>query len=276
MSRSSKTWAHLFVLLSVISWGFSQFMMDRLLEYVSPALLTCVRFMLSGLLLVLIFGRSNKVAFRPIYILTGSLGGFGYYFLMAYALAWSSVPFVAVMGGILPVVALCVESVGERNSLNLKKIAAALLSLVGIFFFSFESRMDWNFVALILMFFANVSWVLYTLVKKNMSSGNEEMVLGYEFMVSGFLSFLFIPTFQFMKPLSVSGFLDLLVIIFFATILPYWLFNRASKELAISKANRYLNLLPVFSLLPSLLFGDFRLGLWQMLAVFFLIVAAFL
>ncbi|MFA9378676.1 MAG: hypothetical protein ACERKZ_18320 [Lachnotalea sp.] len=76
--------SHGYIFVSVLLWGLSQFMMDQLLLFFSPTLLIFLRFFLSGLILIGVFNQEKK--FHYIYIITGGLGSFGYYKLIAFLL----------------------------------------------------------------------------------------------------------------------------------------------------------------------------------------------
>lgn len=266
---------HGYVILSVILWGLTQFFIDRLLVFFSPALLIFLRFLFSGSILVGTFKR-EKVKFHFIYIITGGLGAFGYYILIEYALQITSVPFVAIMGGVLPFIAIVFDAVSEKKQAPMMQVIAAVITLFGIYLFSFQAKFKWNLTGIILMILANVSWVLYIHIKKRLHTQNEMTELGFEFISAGLLTIPFGSSFHILKPLNAVALADLMLIIVFATIIPYVLYLKGSSLLSLSTSSLYLNFLPVTSLIPSFLLGRLELNSVQILGICVLVLSVFL
>lgn len=266
---------HGYVFLSVILWGLSQFMMEQLLIFFSPTLLIFLRFFLSGLILVGVFNQ-EKIKFHFIYIITGGLGSFGYYILMEYALNVTSIPFVAIMGGILPMIAIFFDTVLEKVEAVRMQVIAAVITILGMFLFSFQAKFKWNLVGIILMILANVSWVIYIHIKKRFHTQNEMTALGFEFISAGLLTIPFGFSFHLLKSLNVVVIVELMLLIVFATIIPYVLYIKGSGNLSLSTSSLYLNFLPVASLIPSFFLGKLELNLIQILGICVLVASVFL
>lgn len=266
---------HGYVILSVILWGLTQFFIDRLLVFFSPVLLIFLRFFFSGLILVGTFNR-EKVKIHFIYIITGGLGAFGYYILIEYALIVTSIPFIAIMGGVLPFIAIVFDAVLEKKQADRMQVIAAVITLFGIYLFSFQAKFKWNLTGIILMILANVSWVLYIHIKKGLHTQNEMTELGFEFISAGLLTIPFGSSFHILKPLNAVALADLMLIIVFATIIPYVLYLKGSSLLSLSTSSLYLNFLPVTSLIPSFLLGRLELNSVQILGICVLVLSVFL
>lgn len=276
---------HAYVMLSVILWGVSQFLVDYLLNVFSSALLILIRFLISGIILLLIQAGMSSAQrtplpvcylkpFRFIYLLTGGLGGFGYYLLNAWALSYSSVPFVSVMGGVLPVLAILFDRVIVKKKFYFPQILAAVISLIGIGLFSHGGKFTWNIGAAALIIGANICWLFYSYLKNKLAIGEDSTILGYEFIGAGLLSLLFLPTFKFQGPITAEVMGISAGVIVVSTILPYKLYLKGSKSISISMASMYLNLLPVTSLLPVFLTGNLSLDRVQTLGIILLILSA--
>ncbi|WFR58677.1 DMT family transporter [Anaerocolumna sp. AGMB13025] len=277
--------SHVYVLLSVFLWGISQYLIDNLLLVFTPALLILLRFLSAGLLiLILLKGQrvfkkpdssgSKAPAFQFRYLLTGGLGAFGYYILMVYALSFSSITFVSIMGGVLPVLAVLFDRFIVNRRPGKLQIFAGWVSMSGILFFAIEGNFAWSVPSALLVIGANISWLFYGHLKIKWNIGEDSAVLAYEFIGAALLTLLFIPSYKILKPLTVSCILELAAVVILSTILPYLLYLKGSKAISISTASMYLNLLPVTSLLPVLLAGTLTLNRMQSAGVILLILSA--
>lgn len=264
---------HSYVLLSVLFWGCSGFLADRLNQVFTPALQIFVRFLISGILLILPV-KKNREPFRLRYIITGGLGVFGYYILMIYALAMSSVSFVALMEGSLPVLAVIFDRVIIKQRCHGMQAAAALVSLIGIFLYSFDADIHGSVTAAFLMAAANLSWLTYCFLKKKWSAKEDIQILGYEFAAAALLTLPLGFTFDVIGEITLLHIMELAGLVLFATIIPYWLYLKGSKELSLKTASMYLNLLPVASLLPVIMIAGFQLTAVQVAGIAVLIISA--
>lgn len=274
---------HIYVLLSVFLWGVSQFLVDRLLNVFSPALLIMLRFLISGLLILLFTnglpGRSapagyNKPSFRLKYILTGGLGAFGYYFLTACALSLSSVAFVSITGGVLPVLAIIFDSVIVKRNTRIPQLLGAVVSLFGMYLFSYEGNFKFGTGATVLVVCANICWLFYGYLKNKWNIEEDSRVLGYEFTGAALLSLLFFPSFKIGEQVTGEVILIFAAVVILSTILPYKLYLKGSRTISLSTASMYLNLLPVTSLLPVLFTGTLSLNPVQTAGMIFLVLSA--
>lgn len=265
---------HFYILTSVILWGISQFLVDLLLDTFTPPLLIFLRFFFSGFILLL-FSHREKQPFQWKYILTGGLGAFGYYILSSYALQLSSVTFASIMGGCLPILAILVDKVVTKKKATKMQIIASALSLFGIILFSSGGNFNWTYKACLLMIMANLSWLFYGHLKRKWNIGDSIRILGYEFITAALLTIPFYQTFAILQPIRDHHILELISIIFVATIIPYWLYLKGSIHLSLNTASMYMNLLPVTSLIPIWIMGDLSLSWIQRIGVLILVLSAF-
>ncbi|WP_073276866.1 DMT family transporter [Anaerocolumna jejuensis] len=311
--------SHGYVLLSVVCWGGAQYLTDALLSVFSPALMIMLRFLLSGLVLCLLYGKSGNfhmVVFLKRYLPAGGLGAFGYYLLAAYALRITSLPFVSIMGGILPLLALLLDITVLRKKAQLTDWLKALLSVAGVLLLSCGAGFSWNITGGVLMIAANLTWLFYGILikswneqgknkqkkngqeldrqennrqednkhewnkqeenveKKNTQKENAE--LGYEFLAASFLTFFFFQDFRVCGRIAMWEIILLLLLVAVGTILPYRFYREGSKGMSLQTASIYLNLLPVITLLPSLITGRMQLKGLQFPGIIFLILAGLL
>lgn len=285
---------HIYVLLSVFLWGISQFLLDHLLFYFSPTLLLFMRFFLSGIILLLAIKIKHKTRFRFGYLITGGLGCFGYYILIEYALQSSSAPFVSIMGGVLPSVAILSDFILEKIKPNRRIMFGAVITVIGMYLFSYKATYQWSKHAVILMILANICWVMYCFLKKKTITENgirefnkkrdkevrkdiaissELEELSYEFISAGVLTLPFASSFRILKNIDSIAIMELLFIVFLATVIPYWMWLKGSKLLPLSTSTMYLNLLPVMGVMPSFMLADLEVNVIQKIGLIILIVA---
>ncbi len=307
------------MLLSIACWGGAQYLTDALLSVFSPALMIMLRFLLSGLILCLLYGKSGNfhmVMFLKRYLPAGGLGAFGYYLLAAYALRITSLPFVSIMGGILPLLALLLDITVLRKKAQLTDWFKALLSAAGVLLLPYGAGFSWNITGGVLMIAANLSWLFYGILvkswneqgkarqkkngqgvkrqeknrkercrqeknilvlniqEKNIQKENAE--LGYEFLAASFLTFFFYQDFKVCGRITMWVIILLLMLVAVGTILPYRFYREGSKGMSLQTASIYLNLLPVITLLPSLITGRMQLKGLQFPGIIFLILAGLL
>lgn len=265
---------HVYIILSVLLWGTLQLLVDGLLVLFSPTLLMEIRFFLSGIILLALSYRQSRRPMKWRYLLTGGLGAFGYYILMAYALVLSSVPFVAIMGGVLPVLALVMDLLVYKRKVTRGNIFKTCLSLSGLFLFAFEANFEWNIFAAVLMVLANSAWLLYIYLKNKWHIEEEDKILGYEFLSAAILLIPFYSTFEMHGSLSCLFLIGIIVMVVFSTILPYQLYLRGSAGLSMTTASMYMNLLPIASLLPVIMMGNLSLSALQLLGIAILVISA--
>ncbi len=270
---------HFYVLTSVFLWGSTQFMLSILYQVISPVLALFLVFLTSGLILALphLSGRTGRkvsgFSFR--YLLTGGLGMTGYYLLAAAALSLSSVPFVVIMEGFLPIVSVMMEMVMKRRVPVLSVIGAGL-SMTGVIIYAMEAGLKGNLTAALLMIAAELSWVFYTYLKKRWNLAEGSRVLGYEFLSAAILILPLCQLFQIKGPVLTNHVMILVWVILCAMILPYQLYQKGSAGLPLSTSSMYMNLLPVISLLPNLLAGTLHLQVLQWTGIGIIILAAVL
>ncbi|MDF2609667.1 MAG: protein of unknown function transrane [Lachnospiraceae bacterium] len=264
---------HIYVLMSVVLWGTSQILMDSLNQICSPALLVFLRFLFSGTLLTLLFRKGRK-PFLWRYFITGGLGCFGYYILTVYAMVMSSVSFVAIMGGCLPILAVIFDSVIVKQKVHKRQVLGAVVSLLGSFFYSFDADFKGTVAAGLLMVIANLLWLIYCYLKKKWGINDDIRILGYEFICTAILTLPLSFCFYMIKPINLYSFIQFIGVVLLATILPYWLYQKGSKGISLNTASMYMNLLPVTTLLPVLLTGGISISEKQILGIAVLILSA--
>lgn len=264
---------HIFVILSVLAWGSSQFLQSRLLLVIPPANLLFFRFLFSGIILLLLV-RKTKVPFRIKYFLTGGLGCFSYYLLSTYALEMTNVSFVAIMSGCLPVLAMLSDIFFARSRPGIIKIVAVFFSVFGIVLYSYGSKIVWNSLAFLLIVIANIAWLIYCYLKKKWRTGDDLKILGYEFVASAILFLPFLFPYHAPKLLALEHFFSLGIVVIVSTILPYWLYAKGSAKLPLTTSAIYMNLLPLSSLLPVWMTQKNNLTGLQFVAVFILLLSS--
>lgn len=244
----------MFVILSVVTWGLSQLVLNRLYVHHTPEAIVFCKLFLTGLLIMIFQFKQMIRDFRWIYILTGVLGHTLYYVLTAYAVLLSNVGFLSVMQGTLPLLAIFFEMTVNGERLRVNKVIAAITSIVGMVLISGEGGLEGNLLlAGILIFISNVAWLFYLQIRKNRKINDSITVLGIECLSSGILLLPFVLMMGGFNPVTGRQGLEIFYVSIIATGFAYYIYMVGQNHIDVVVTSIYMNFMPVVTLVAYLI-----------------------
>lgn len=274
MKEKNNLGPHIIVLLSVVIWGISQVVLEDLYQAHSATSIVFYKLFLTGLLIVVVKPKACIKAFRPLHLITGLLGHSIYYLFTAYAVILSSVNFLAIVLGTLPLMALLFERIVYKEKIHTIKVMASIISVVGMVLLSGQLQLKGNLlIALILALLANLSWLLYLKVKKDKEMTDSIEGLGVECLSS---SVIMLP-FAFLEggfaPILGMEWIQLIYVSLISTGLAYYLYLRGSQFIDLVMASIYINLMPVITLLVYLVLAGQLINIKTLVGMVLIVMA---
>ncbi|WP_339372776.1 DMT family transporter [Paenibacillus elgii] len=278
-SSSNKPWKGIYWLMLAVPlfWGGSFSMAEHVVSEIPPLVAATLRFALAGLLLMLVVTLKSEWNMSVLKqrwkgLLFVSLTGiFGYNALFFLGLKYTSAINGSLIIATMPVfvtvgaVFFLKEAWSGRTGLSL------VLSLVGVVVvitkgsFHTFSTLSFN-VGDVLFFAALACGVMYGLLGKAVMKEVSPLLATtlMTFIGSVFLggSSLVEGGWGKVPDLSYQGWLEMLYMVLFGTLVGYVIFNKGVEQIGASRASIYLNLTPIVTTLFSVVLYDTMMT-WQ-------------
>lgn len=231
--------------------------------YISTFTLTFLRFFYATIILFFVMKRM-AVDFKlekdklPVYLVTGTVGMFGYHILFFTALKFTTAINSSIIAATNPMMTTLLAFLFLKSRLRARQVFGILLSFVGVLLTITGADLDvlrhfrvnagdlWMLAAV-------AAWAAYSIISKSKGKGIASIVLTYySFLVCTVLLIPFVLyerpwTFLFSVP--VSAHLAVMYMSIFPSVIGYLVQQMAIKEIGPSKASVFVNLVPVFSIL---------------------------
>ncbi|MHB1948747.1 MAG: DMT family transporter [Gammaproteobacteria bacterium] len=282
----SKRITIMLVILSTLFWGANFNVGKVVVEHLSPLVAASARFFLATLLISIIMllkESSIREAIKTnwrIYILLGVIGVAGFNGLFFWGLKYTTPVNGALIMATNPLVTLILASILLGESIRLNQRIGILFSFVGVVIVvtrgSFEmlsslsiSIGDWIIMA------ANLCWALYGVLSRRYIKNNNQLNTTTVTMAIGTIILMLAASFDgggsglFVHNWIVCGALVFMAI--FGSVLAYLFWNYGIANLGAGQTSIFFNLVPIFTVLISILVGQPVSGL-QILAGVFVIL----
>lgn len=259
---------YLLMILATFFWS-GAFIAGKLsVPYLPPFTLTFFRFILATLFLYLYIKFTGKKLYSlklkdvPIFAFTGLVGMFGYHILFFISLKYTSAINASIIGSTNPIVTTLLALLFLNDRVSINKIIGILLSVTGVFLtitggnISLISSMTFNKGDLI-MLVAVLMWASYSVFSKKFSDRFSPIDLTfYSFL---FCTIFLVPFVIFENPINsiltapLSCYTAVIYMSFFASFIGYLLQQVSIREIGASSTNTFINLVPVFSMILSII-----------------------
>lgn len=248
---------------SALFWAGAFIAGKYTVPYIPTYTLTFLRFFYATIILFFIMKR-KAVDFNlekeklPVYLMTGTVGMFGYHILFFTALKYTTAINSSIIAATNPMMTALLAVLFLRSRLKGRQVFGILLSFAGVLLTITGADLDvlrhfrvnagdlWMLAAV-------AAWAVYSIISKSKGKGIAPIVLTfYSFLVCTVLLVPFVLyerpwTFLFSVP--VSAHLAVLYMSIFPSVIGYLVQQMAIKEIGPSKASVFVNLVPVFSIL---------------------------
>ncbi|MDE7467884.1 MAG: DMT family transporter, partial [Muribaculaceae bacterium] len=251
-------------LLCVMMWGVSFVSTKVLLDHgMQPVEIYIYRFALAYLM-ILCFKRtrwiSNNWRDELSLMLCGLLGGSIYFLAENFALEYTLVSNVSLLTSISPLItALLVGALYKADRPGGGMLVGSLIAFLGVACVIFNSSFNLQIKPLgdILALSAAFSWTLYSLILKRLNAVYDVWFITRKTFFYGVLTaipFMFIEHPQY-TPLAVAKCTPVLLNLLFlglgASLIAYLLWAETIKKVGAVKANNYMYLQPIFTMVVS-------------------------
>jgi drug/metabolite transporter (DMT)-like permease len=259
----TKTTVHIAAFLSMLFWGISYVWSKIVFEYYTPLTTIFIRLLISFILLLLFMkmsGRFQVMKRKDIWIFAmGALfNPFLYFIGESYGLKIVSASVSAFIIATIPVFTPIVAYLFLREKLNKQNLIGLLVSFAGVLFIIV--RLDLSLtvspMGIGLLFMAVLSAIIYAVILKKLSAKYRPVTIVAWQELIGSLYFLpFFLYFDFDSVLAITpsakALLSLLMLGIFASAISYVLYTFVIQNMKLSKANIYVNLIPVFAVITA-------------------------
>lgn len=261
---------HMSALLTILIWGTTFISTKVLLKSFSPVEILFFRFVIGFVLLMVIYPMRLKttVIKQEIWLAAAGFCGVTLYFLLEnIALTYSSASNVGVIISIAPfLTAVIAHRFLDGEKLTARFFAGFFAAITGIFIISFNGSVALNLnpVGDILAVLAAAVWAVYSILTKKISKFGYNTIqttrriflYGILFMIPATFVFEFKWGFErFLQPVN---FINILFLGLGASALCFVTWNFAVKLLGATKTSVYLYLVPVITIVTSVLILDER------------------
>jgi len=217
--------------------------------------------------------------------LLGLIGMFGYHVLFFTALKYTTAINSSLIGSTNPIVTGILSIIFLKEKLGLKRIIAFLIALfgVGVAILGEDilnlSMMEVN-IGDFIMIFAVICWSSYSVLSKSvLDKLNPLKVTAYSFLIC---TIILVPFVIMEKPLTylpsinINGWLAVLYMAIFPSVVGYLIQQIAIKEIGPSSTAVFINLVPVFSIILSVLILKESIGPIKIVGALLVILGVYL
>lgn len=250
-------------------------------EEFPPFSLTFLRFFFASILMFAIMVKYEKKNWQlkredyPVMLFLGIVGMVGYHVLFFKALQYTTAVNASMIAAINPLLTTLLSSFLLKEKLGLKRIGAILIALMGVLLTISRGnpRVILEFTVNqgdLLMLVAVVCWVLYSVVSRRVMSKYSPLILtNYSFLLCWIFTLPFAlleKPLEYLPNTSLLGWGGVFYMAIFPSTIGYLIQQISIKELGASKTAIFINLVPVFSMLLSVIILKERVTLLTLLS----------
>lgn len=288
--------AHLSALITIFIWGITFVSTKVLLEGFKPVEILFFRFVIGLAALYIVYPHKSaekgylsyhfKSFFhKPLFIFAGLFGVCFYYLLENIALTYTFASNVGIIVSASPfftaILARLIIKGEEKLSYNF--FIGFILAILGIFLISSNGQgVNFNPVGDLLALFAAICWAIYSILIKKIShfgystiyTTRRVFLYGILFMIPALFIFDFkLDLIRFYNPIYL---LNILFLGLGASALCFATWNYALKVLGAIKTSVYIYMVPVITVVASILILSERIGLKGSIGIILTLLGLFI
>ncbi|MCU4162557.1 DMT family transporter [Carboxylicivirga caseinilyticus] len=247
------------LLLSMICWAFSFVWIKQAFESFNPITVVFLRLVISAFLLFLILRSTKKlIPLKKVdlkwFLLLAFFEPFLYFMGESFGLKIVSSTMGAVIVSTIPLFAPITDRLFFRSRMSWLNLTGIFISFMGVLFLIFEK--DFSLTApihgILLMFVAVFSTMGYAIILKKIPDYyNAVSIITYQNIVG---SIFFLPFFLTIDlnhlietQITTNAIIAVVLLAIFASSLAFIFFTFGMRKIGISKANVFVNMIPVFT-----------------------------
>jgi len=279
---------HLATLLTIFIWGTTFISTKILLVEFQPVEILFFRFIIGFLLLLIIYPKRLKtISYKQeiTFIIAGLCGICLYYLLENIALTFTMASNVGVIISVAPFFTAILAQllIKSEEKLQINFFIGFVVAMVGIILISFNgSKLELNPIGDLLAVIAAIVWACYSILTKKISSFNYPVILstrrtffyGILFMIPTLFFFDFSLDLSRLKNLTYI--FNILYLGLGASALCFVTWNFAVKKLGAIKTSVYIYIVPVITVITSVLILHEQLTLLSAIGTILTLIGLFI
>lgn len=236
--------------------------------FIPPFTLTFLRFSIATVVLFIIMKYKKQQIYKlkkkdfPIFLFTGLIGMFGYHVLFFIALNHTTAINASIIGASNPIITAILSIIFLKDTITYKRVLGIILSFTGVFLTLTNARLamikSFSFnTGDLVMLLAVVLWASYAVFSKWVMPRYSPMILTfYSFL---FCTVLIIPFVIYEVPwklisnIPYYSYTSVVYMSIFPSVIGYLVQQMSIKQIGPSKTSIFINLVPVFSIILSVL-----------------------
>ncbi|WP_410209552.1 DMT family transporter [Aquirhabdus sp.] len=284
---SSMRYAYFGIILTTFFWGTNFNAGAYIIHFMSPITAATERFVIATLLLLAIFGTLGRLRVTALkqnwlpFIAIGFLGVVGFNMAMFFGLQSTTPINGALIMATTPLTTLALAYLFEREQMTLHKVIGLVFGLVGVILVITHGDIMHLLTLKIargdaMILAGSVSFSLATIISRRFVQQATPLETTTFSMLFGTLA-LVILSLAFEHPLTTvaamptSVHLALFYLAFFGSMIAYLFWFNGIQHIGSARASAFFNLVPVFTMLVSIIFGALP-NIWQILGTFIVII----
>lgn len=277
----------LLMLLPVIFWGMSFISTKVVLEEIEPVSIAFFRQFIALVPLAIwnIYTKASlKIKLKDLLLLAGScfFGIVLYFVFENNGIKHTTASSASMIVSAVPIFTLISEALFFKAKVSAKAVGCIVLSILGVYLvISVNGKLDFSsstFLGNMLVMGAMVSWVIYTILSRSLSSKYTSLqITFYQTLLSSglFIPFVIPEIGSWKSTISTVTWLNLLYLGVFCSALSYFAFLYAMKRLGPTVSSAFLNLIPVVSVIAGYVLLGERLSVIQFAGMTFIMISLF-
>lgn len=269
-----------------IFWGFSFISTKLCLQWFSPFALAFYRFFIASIILliaVLVKEKSLKIDKCDIFkfVIMGFTGVFLYFTFENTALKMLSASLASLILAALPAFALIADFIVFKKKFTKAKTLSVIISMLGVgLVVGFNSNENSSSLVLgiILLVLSLISWIIFSYISMPLQNKYSSLKATFYQTIFGALFFLIALPFSFsnLDGFNAIGIINLLFLGIICSAICYLLYNYAIKHLNIVVSCIFINLMPIITVIASIIILDESINLVQILGSILIIGSVFI
>lgn len=282
---------YLLMVLSTIFWAGAFIAAKLSSPFIPPFTLTFLRFFIATMILygIIKYKKQDLKKFTkkdiPIFLFTGLVGMFGYHVLFFIAVKYTTAINSSIIGASNPIITTILGIIFLKDRANYKRLLGILLSFTGVFLtltnadFSLIKSFYFNKGDLI-MLLAVLMWASYGVFSKWVMPRYSPMTLTfYSFL---FCTILIIPFVIYEAPWKILNnipnysYIAVVYMSIFPSVIGYLVQQLSIKQIGPSRTSIFINLVPMFSIILSVLILKETLNPIKVLTAFLIVSGVYI
>lgn len=254
---------HIFAFLSMLFWGMSYVWTKMVLEFYNPLSTIFLRLLLSTIFLfvfLFISGQFVNIKKRDylLFLLSALFNPFLYFLGENFGISLVTPTVSSIIIATIPLFTPLAAIIAFKSRITVFNILGILLSFTGVLIMILNRDLSLNASprGIIYLFGAVVAAVFYTITLKILSSKYKPVaIIAYQNLIGIFYFLPLFLIFDWNNFIAVTPdrnlVFNVLALSIFASSLAFIFYTIAVKNLGMTKANVYTNLIPVFAAITS-------------------------